>query len=368
MNFPERHHRKWVFIAIGTVILLIMEHFIPFGPSRSERAPTPISSPAPSPAASLEQPSATEVEDYRTALEIPALPPIASPDAAPAYPYAGEIPGPDASAQIATPPAQDTVPQWKKNAVSVALSPGALKIAIVIDDVGVDVARSRQALALPAPVTLAFLPYASGVAKMARQARALGHETLVHMPMEPMNGKLDSGPVTLTEALSPDDFTRILNKNLEAIDGYVGINNHMGSRLTQDPEAMARIMAILHQRGLLFLDSRTVAQTVGAQVAQAWGVPSAARDVFLDNDPALPAVRESLVTLEKIARHRGSAIAIGHPKDDTLAALREWLPTLAEKGFTLVPISTLVREKAPAEKTLAASPTPALPAREHASP
>jgi len=368
MNFPGRHHRKWVFIAIGTVILLVMEHFVPFGPSRSERLPTPAASLSTS-AASRTQPSATEVEDYRTALEIPALPSLASPDAAPAYPYTGNLPGPsDSAPQIAEPPAPDAVPQWKKNAVSVALAPGAMKIAIVIDDVGVDVARSRQVLALPAPVTLAFLPYASGVAKMARQARTLGHETLVHMPMEPMNGKLDSGPVTLTQALSPDDFTRILNKNLEAIDGYVGINNHMGSRLTQDPEAMARVMAVLRQRGLLFLDSRTVAQTVGAQVAQAWGVPNAARDVFLDNDPALAAVRESLATLEKIARHRGSAIAIGHPKDDTLSALREWLPTLADKGFTLVPISALVRESAPAQKTLAASPAPALSAREHASP
>lgn len=351
MNFPGRHRRKWIFIAVGTVILLTMEHFIPFGAgARRVSAPPP----AIQESAFSASPSATEVEDYQTASIAPDLP--ISPDAAPRYPYTEEIPAP--------PPAAQETPQWKKNAVPVSVPPGMAKIAIVIDDVGIDRARSAKVLALPAPVTLAFLPYAPDVAEMARHARKIGHEILVHMPMEPMNGGLDPGPVTLMESMTPDDFTKTLDGNLAALDGYVGINNHMGSRLTQDPQAMARVMAELQRRGLLFLDSRTVAQTVAAQVADRYGVPNASRDVFLDNDPSLSAVRDSLATLEKTAKHKGFAIAIGHPKDETLAALNEWLPTLAAKGFALVPVSALVHESVPPHPdTLAAAPLAAPPTR-----
>lgn len=347
MNFPGRHRRKWVFIAIGTVVLLTMEHFIPFGGERRTHQPPP---------------SATEVEDYQTASIAAPM----SPDAAPVYPYIEEVPAPPV--EPVAPPAVQEPPQWKKNAVSVSVPPGMAKIAIIIDDVGMDRGRSEQALALPAPVTLAFLPYAPGVAAMARHAREIGHETLVHMPMEPMNGGLDPGPVTLTESMSPGDFAKTLNDNLDALNGYVGINNHMGSRLTLDPQAMARVMDTLRRRGLLFLDSRTVAQTVAAQVADRYGVPNASRDVFLDNDPSLSAVRESLATLEKTAKHKGFAIAIGHPKDETLAALGEWLPTLKDKGFALVPVSALVHESAPQRPdTLAANPA-SQPVRKEASP
>ena len=236
------------------------------------------------------------------------------------------------------------LPLWRRNAVPLQnpVAPEQPKIVIVIDDLGISRKYTREVFSLPAPLTLAFLPYAPGVDKLAKEGHAGGHELMVHMPMEPVNGQLDTGDIFLSTAQSPTDFEMMLQKGLGAFDGYVGINNHMGSRLTQDKDAMQTVMNELHRRGLLFLDSRTIASSVAADVASVNDVPYATRDVFLDHDPSLEKVRESLEKVEHIALKNRLAIAIGHPKPHTIEALKEWLPTLAEKGIALVPISAVV--------------------------
>ena len=216
------------------------------------------------------------------------------------------------------------------------------QVVIIIDDMGMDRKRSLEMMALPAPLTLAFLPYAPHVGAMAAEARETGHEIMVHMPMEPMNPDLDTGPLTLRTDETPAAFLAILDESLSNLDGYVGLNNHMGSRLTQEREAMALLMDALKTRGLLFVDSRTIATSVAFDVAGEYGVPRAQRDVFLDHTPTIEGVRAALAHTERIAREHGTAIAIGHPKDATLAGLKEWLPTLATKGITIVPVSQVV--------------------------
>ena len=118
---------------------------------------------------------------------------------------------------------------------------------------------------------------------------------------------------------------------------------------------MALVMAELRSRGLLFLDSRTTAQSVAAAEARRAGVAHAVRDVFLDNDTDLASIRRQLALTEQIARRRGSAVAIGHPHDATIEALRGWLPTLEQRGFVLVPISTIVARQSCADGTLASA-------------
>jgi len=231
---------------------------------------------------------------------------------------------------------------WKKFAVPVILDPEKPKIVIVIDDLGVSREHSQEILELPAPLTLAFLPYAERLESLVSAGKQKGHEIMVHMPMEPMNGDLDTGDIFLDMIQSPAEFDGMLEKGLGAISGYVGMNNHMGSRLTQDKEAMQRLMAVLHKRGLLFLDSRTIASSVAAETAAQYHVPYAVRDVFLDDDPSLENVRERLKQTERIALEYGQAIAIGHPKPYTIQALQEWLPTLQEKNIQLVPVSAAV--------------------------
>jgi polysaccharide deacetylase 2 family uncharacterized protein YibQ len=194
-------------------------------------------------------------------------------------------------------------------------------------------------------MTLSFLPYAEDLPHQTATAHGNGHELLVHVPMEPL-GSENPGPRALTIGLSPDEVAARLARDLTRFDGFVGINNHMGSKFTGSAPGMAVVMGELRARGLLWLDSRTAGSSVGSAIARAYDVPHVDRDVFLDNTPTLAAVQRQLADLESVARRRGWAVAIGHPKDATLDALVAWLPRLAERGFVLVPLSHIVRNAA----------------------
>ncbi len=236
---------------------------------------------------------------------------------------------------------------WKKFAVQVDIPPDQPKVVIIIDDLGMDRRRSKEIMALPPPVTLSFLPYAPKIKGLVEQGRKAGHEIMIHMPMEPMNPDLDPGPTVLRVDMPPSEFEDLLEQSLNAFEGYVGINNHMGSRLTQDKESMRIVMAHLYERGLLFVDSRTIHTSLADDIAASYRVPHAVRDVFLDHDPSLEGVQKSLRKLEAIAKKSGYAIAIGHPKANTIQALQEWIPTLQDKGIALAPISSVVTTATP---------------------
>ncbi len=217
------------------------------------------------------------------------------------------------------------------------------KIAIIIDDLGMDIKRSREVLDLPAPVTLALLPYAAHVREIADEGAAKGHEMIIHVPMEAIDGKQNIGPGGLKQAMTAEEFTSAFGTMLGSFEGYVGINNHMGSRLTQDDAAMTRLMGMLASRGLFFVDSKTSDNSVATDAAARAAVPYASRDVFLDHEDTAAFVHGALEKAEKLAARRGYAIAIGHPKDHTIAGLKAWIPTLKEKGIEIVPVSELLK-------------------------
>ncbi len=235
------------------------------------------------------------------------------------------------------------LPAWRRNAAEASVAAGQPMIAIVIDDMGLDRARSERTVQLPAPLTLAYLAYANDLAEQTARARRAGHELLVHVPMEPGTDTTDPGPNALLTGLDRAELARRIAWNLGQFDGYVGINNHMGSRATQSADVMAPVMSELRKRGLLFLDSRTAGATVAEEIARNAGIPALRRDVFLDHDPSPIAVRAALLNLEKAAERQGFAIAIGHPKDATIAALSEWLPDARARGFAIVPVSAVAK-------------------------
>lgn len=234
--------------------------------------------------------------------------------------------------------------QWRRNAVPFADLRTRPLIVIVIDDMGLDRPRSRRAWELPGPMTMSFLPYARELRDQARTARARGHEIMLHLPMEP-TGRADPGPGALRVAMTEIEIGRAAAAALDGYDGYVGVNNHMGSRFTAYRPGMTTVLQQVRARSLLFLDSRTTPQTVGDQLAQELGVPSIARHVFLDDDEAPAAVRARLAETERLARRQGFVVAIGHPHEATLQALAEWLPTLSAKGLALAPATAALRRR-----------------------
>jgi hypothetical protein len=230
--------------------------------------------------------------------------------------------------------------------------PGPPKVAIVIDDLGADLARTDRAIRLPGPVALSFLPYADATAFLASEAARMGHDVLLHMPMEAQSDH-DPGPLALTIGLAPAEITRRLDTALARVPQAIGINNHMGSRVTADRATLIPVAEDLARRKLFFFDSRTTPDTQVVSVARAFGVASAGRDIFLDDEETANAVGTQFQALEARARAQGVAIAIGHPHDVTLSAIAAWTARASARGFVLIPLGEAMQLKTEREARLA---------------
>lgn len=216
----------------------------------------------------------------------------------------------------------------------------APRIAIVIDDLGLNRTATKNMIALDPGLTLAFLPYGERSGALAAEARIAGHEVLLHMPMEP-NSRANPGPDALLTLQEPKLIRTRLRRALDRIPQAIGLNNHMGSRFTSNAAGMEVVLDELNARGMMILDSVTSPKSVIPKLARERGMPSDARDVFLDNIRDVALIHQQLDELERIARAVGSAVAVGHPYSETAIALREWLPGARERGIDLVPISRL---------------------------
>ncbi len=215
-------------------------------------------------------------------------------------------------------------------------------IAIILDDLGNSRASGERALQLPREVALAFLPHTPHARDLARAAHARGQDVMLHLPMEsePWHRL---GPGGLTANMTKEELLWVVAKGLEAIPQAVGVNNHMGSRLTAREQPMNWLMRDLNRRGgLFFVDSRTTARSVAWMKARENAVPAANRDVFLDNTPAPGAIRRQFEHLLETARKRGYAVGIGHPYPETLTVLAEVLAEPEKTGVALVSVSEMI--------------------------
>lgn len=236
-------------------------------------------------------------------------------------------------------------PDWQRFAAVHSPILGRRMIAVIIDDMGLDFARTARAIELVGPLTMSFLTYARNLKAQVAAARSAGHELMIHLPMEPEDTDAYAGPKVIKRDLSEEELKRRLKWAFGRFEGYVGINNHMGSRYTADRPGMMLVLAEIKRRGLLFIDSRTSGNSVAPSVARQLAVPFAQRHVFLDDDPTSGSIIRQLKALEGVARKQGFGIAIGHPRDTTISELEKWLPTLSSRGFVLVPVSAIVRHR-----------------------
>lgn len=210
-------------------------------------------------------------------------------------------------------------------------------MSLIIDDLGQNLPRDRQVLALPGPVTAAVMPDTPHAAQFAREAHKAGKIVILHMPMDPA-----TGPFAWQPDLPIDELEKRLNAAFKAVPYTSGINNHMGSRMTSQPQAMAWLMSDLLHRHKFFVDSRTSAQTVAAAQAQKIGLASVSRDVFLDDVRTEQAITTQLNTAIKLAHKQGSAVMIGHPYPQTLAVLARELPKLKAQGIDWIDIKQMI--------------------------
>lgn len=215
------------------------------------------------------------------------------------------------------------------------------RLAIIIDDIGYNLDLGRRTADLPGDFTLAVLPFTPHGSELAGRAYQRGKEIMLHAPMS-NHHQYPLGRGGLVSGMPRAEFLAVLRQNLANIPHVQGVNNHMGSQLTEQVEPMGWLMEELKRRGLYFVDSRTSAQTRALIVAEAIQLPSRKRDVFLDNERSLDNIRYQLRRAVKLAQQQGSAIAIGHPYPETLAELEQLQPLLDQFQVRLVKASELM--------------------------
>lgn len=211
-------------------------------------------------------------------------------------------------------------------------------------------ATDQKALSLPGDITYSFLPHTTYGKKLAVQANRHKHDVLIHIPMESTNRKT-LGPGALTSNMNAQAYNQSLAKSLAEIPFAIGINNHMGSYLTELYKPMTWTMEFLKQNNLVFLDSKTSANSKAEQAAIDYGVPVKSRHIFLDNELSEPYISHQFKQLVQYSQRNEIAIAIAHPHPETIAILTKLIPTLESQGIELVPLSTLY--PAPVTKKIA---------------
>jgi len=218
----------------------------------------------------------------------------------------------------------------------------APRLAIIIDDLGNDRAAGDAVISLPFPLTVSILPKLAFSGELSEEAYRRGDQVLLHLPMQAESSGLPPEQGELRVGMDAQQVRSTLAGMLETVPHVVGVNNHEGSRATSDPALMEALMPALRERGLFFVDSRTTAATVAYGAAERAGVAAASRKVFLDDTPERGAIRAQLQTAAGDAIRDGSAIAIGHPRPETIAALAETAPSLEARGIRMVFASDLV--------------------------
>jgi polysaccharide deacetylase 2 family uncharacterized protein YibQ len=230
------------------------------------------------------------------------------------------------------------------------------KLAIVIDDVGYRPAEENKVLQMPQAISVAVLPNAPHAREMATKAHQSGHEVLIHLPMAPLS-KQPLEKDTLTPEMSSEEVSRIMRNAVNNVPYAVGLNNHMGSRMTSSLPGMQKVMQALNHYNLYFLDSMTIANSQAIPAAQGTQVKVLKRRVFLDDSQDINAIRQQFSRAVKLAQRDGYAIAIGHPHPTTVRVLQQMLPTLPA-DITLVRPSQLLNES-----LRSGSQTPVAPAK-----
>jgi polysaccharide deacetylase 2 family uncharacterized protein YibQ len=296
--------------------------------------PTPPETTPPAPAA-----------DMAPVMAPPAAPPVAVPSepaiapAAPAKQAANPTPAKSTPATEVPPPPAATPAAHKEPPATPRKKP---MVAIIIDDMGYQPAIGRKMLDLPLPLSFSFLPGGPQTKELASAAKSRKRDILLHLPLEATDRKVDPGPGTLAVAMDPQELEKKFAEDLAAVPMAIGLNNHMGSRFTEERPAMAALLTQVRQRGLFFLDSRTSNKSVACAVAKEAGVPCLSRHLFLDNDQSQAAVVKQVDALLALAEKNGWAVGIGHPHPATLAALTARQQALTERA-AVVGIGTIFR-------------------------
>jgi len=217
-------------------------------------------------------------------------------------------------------------------------------IVLVIDDFGYRNDNiSDGFLNLSIPITCAIIPGHTASKKFAEKAVSYGKEVIIHMPMESENYSPGEDEYKLLTSMTSELLENKLIQAFESLPEAIGMNNHQGSKATSDSKTMTVLASVLKDRGKYFIDSRTSSLTIGEKTMVSFGVPTARRNIFLDNNNDLDKIEEQMNKLANSAKNNGFAVGLGHARKNTLSVLEKVVPGLLDKGFVFQFASQVVK-------------------------
>lgn len=214
-------------------------------------------------------------------------------------------------------------------------------VSIIVGGLGTNATRTRAAInELPPEVTLSFAPTADNLSGWVRQARRAGHEVLIELPMEPYDyGRLRPHAQVMQVGVSAEENKARLAKLLARAPGYVGVMNYQGAKFATNEGAVDPVFSTLSSKGVAFFEDGSLVRSAFEDSAKANGLPFGKATSRIDARPVADEISQQLLILESTARENGAALGTGIPFPVTLDLLKEWLPTLEDKGILLAPAS-----------------------------
>ena len=216
-------------------------------------------------------------------------------------------------------------------------------IGIIIDDFGYrNDEISDGFLKLDASLTYAIIPGHTYSSLFGKKAVESGFEVIVHMPLENTGRTFGEEDFVLLTSMDDKIIRERVHKALDQIPTAIGMNNHQGSKASADQNVVSNIAKVIDDRNLFFIDSRTTAMSIIESTMDSLGVPTARRNVFLDNDDDEDKIKAQLMELAQKSSELGSAIGIGHVRAKTLSVLEKYIPELKKKGFRFEFVSRML--------------------------
>ena len=217
------------------------------------------------------------------------------------------------------------------------------KVAFIIDDLGYETEVAKKIMELEFPIALSILPFLQYSEFIAEEGKKNNKEIMLHLPMEPSNSSVNPGPGAIKSYMSEEEIRLAVRECILDFPYAIGMNNHMGSKITEDRKIMQIILEEIREFNLFFIDSITSKNSIAYEVAQEMGIKTAVRSVFLDNKNDMEYIKGQMLEVQEIALREGEAIAIGHSRINTYYVLKRLIPELIRTGIEIVPVSKLVK-------------------------
>ena len=198
-------------------------------------------------------------------------------------------------------------------------------------------------ISLKTPITFAIFPYAHYSKDIDLKLHKLGYETIMHTPMEPVDTALFPGDGALFISMDKKEIRRKISADIKRLPYIDGANNHEGSLFTSDKKKICDAVSDFKKKNMFFMDSLTDDNSYAYRCALKQGIPSAQRDVFIDDKPADGYIENQIKIAAALAKRFKRVIVIGHPRTDTVKTLMSEIPALKKEGYKFVPLCEFLR-------------------------